>query len=182
MRRTLRLFEDCRGIEVWLALQGSSKNRLECQLSRFKESDRRSDAPSSSRSGFAFGAAPWPNEAWGTRALWGFARLHGSDTEISLHASGDHAPTSRSWAPGRGSNVGRVCVAVTLSLPQWDPLRFLDFHIRLLARPACCTPGIAYRCPFTPPPSSVSRLCARRPASILAIGRSSDWQPPRKRN
>ena len=167
---------------MWLALQGSSKNRLECQLSRFKESDRRSDAPSSSRSGFAFGAAPRPNEAWGTRALWGFARACTGVTQKYrfMPQSGHPAPPSRSWAPGRGSNVGRVCVAVTCLSPSG--VRFASWIFSF-----DCWPGLpaalrASRSVHPHPRRLVSRLCARRPASILAIGRSSDWQPPRKRN
>ena len=110
------------------------------------------------------------------------ARLHGSDTEISLHASGHHAghpaPTSRSWAPGRGSNVGRVCVAVTCLSPSG--VRFASWIFSF-----DCWPGLpaAHRASRSVHPRRlVSRLCARQPASILAIGRSSDWQPPRKRN
>jgi len=134
---------------------------------------------------FAFGVRVWSRpqaeRGVGYSCVVGFrARLHGSDTEISLHASGHPAPTSRSWAPGRGSNVGRVCVAVTCLSPSG--VRFASWIFSF-----DCWPGLpaalrASRSVHPHPRRLVSRLCARRPASILAIGRSSDWQPPRKRN
>jgi len=171
---------------VWLALQGSSKNRLECQLSRFKESDRRSDAPSSSRSGFAFGAAPRPNEAWGTRALWGFARAcTGVTQKYRFMPLATQHPHRVERVLGR-RGVGRMLVACASLSPVSPPVgsaSLLGFS-HSIAGPACQLHS-GHRVPFIRIPDPrrlVSRLCARRPASILAIGRSSDWQPPRKRN
>lgn len=122
---------------------------------------------------FAFGVRVWSRpqaeRGVGYSCVVGFrARLHGSDTEISLHASGHPAPTSRSWAPGRGSNVGRVCVAVTCLSPSG--VRFASWIFSF-----DCWPGLpaalrASRSVHPHPRRLVSRLCARRPASILAIG------------
>ena len=170
MRRTLRPVVDCRGIEVWLALQGSSKNRL--KLHRLR------DVPSSSRSGSRL--EPPPGRARrGALVRCGVSRACTGVTHRNI-ASCLWPPTSRPWA-GCGGRVLVACASLSPVSPPVGSASLLGFS-HSIAGPACQLHS-GHRVPFTrhTAGSSVSlhsRLCARRPASILAIGRSSDWQPP----